>query len=137
MLQELCSHEYHQFADPLISFNDVVTSCYCRNLLPQYKTSLSDFKDAYLKLNISDTAKVHAVFYRIEEFCSLKNMGLAPWSKQATESLHQEFRKCLKIYLVWDIEHPLYTAKGYNKQCRSSTALIFSSFLYDCISSSV
>ena len=94
MLQELCPHEYHQFVDAFISFNDVVTLCYGRNLLPQYKTSLSNFKDAHLKLNISLTLKVHAVFYHIEEFCSLKNMGLAPWSEPTTESLHQEFKKC-------------------------------------------
>ena len=94
MLEELCLHEYHQFVNAFISFNDVVISCYGRNLLPQYKTSLSNFKDAYLKLNISVTLKVHAVFYHIEELCSLKNMGLAPWSEPTTESLHQEFKKC-------------------------------------------
>ena len=108
MLEELCLHEYHQFVNAFILFNDVVISCYGRNLLPQYKTSLSNFKDAYLKLNISDTPKVHLVFYHIEEFCSLKNMGLAIWSEQTTESLHQEFKKCWENYLVRDTEHPLY-----------------------------
>ena len=28
MLHELCLHEYHQFVDAFISFNNVVTSCY-------------------------------------------------------------------------------------------------------------
>ena len=108
MRQELCPHEYHQFVDAFFSFNDVVTSCYGRNLLPQYKTSLINFKVAYLKLNISDTPKVHAVFCYIEEFCSLKNVGLARWSEQTTESLHQEFKKCWENYWVWDTEHFLY-----------------------------
>ena len=84
MLQKLCPHEYYQFVDAFISFNDAVTSCYGRNLLPQCKTSLSNFKDAYLKLNISVTPKVYAVFYHIEEFFSLKNMCPTPWSKQTT-----------------------------------------------------
>ena len=53
MLQELCPHEYHQSLNAFILFNNAVTSCYGRNLLQQYKTSLCNFKDAYLKLNIS------------------------------------------------------------------------------------
>ena len=48
MLQELCLHEYHQFANAFISFSNVVTLCYSRNLLPQYKTNSSNFKDVYL-----------------------------------------------------------------------------------------
>ena len=131
MLQEVCPYEYHQFVDAFISFNDVVTSSYGRNLLPQYKTSLSNFKGAYLKLNISVTSKVHAVFYHIEEFCSLKNMGLAPWNELLNHSIKSS--KSVGKTTWFEIQNILYTAKDYYKQYRCSTALIFSLCLYDCI----
>ena len=36
------------------------------------------------------TPKVHPVFYHVEEFCELVNMGLGPWSEQVAESFHSD-----------------------------------------------
>ena len=69
-------------------------SCYGFGLHPSYKLNISNFKREFLKLNISVTPKVHVVFHHVEEFCSLKGMGLGPWSEQTSESLHHEFTKC-------------------------------------------
>ena len=65
----------------------------------------------YMKLSVSVTPKVHAVFYHIEEFCSLTKMGLGPWSEQASESVHQEFTKCWGKYKVKNTDHPMYGQK--------------------------
>ena len=124
LLQELCPHEHHQFVDAFISFNDVVTSCYSKDLLPQYKTNLSNFKDAYLKLKISVTPKIHAVFYHVEELCNLTNMcKLANHCIKSSKSVGG-----ITWLGIWNI---FYTERDCYKQCRCSTALIFNmNFIY-------
>ena len=72
----------------------MVHSCYGNELHPNYDLTINEFMNEYLKLEISVTPKVHAVFHLIEELCSLTRMGLGPWSEQASESVHQEFTKC-------------------------------------------
>ena len=123
---EVCPHECHQLDHAFISFNDVVTFCYSRNLLPQYKTSSTNFKDAYLKLSLNFTPKVQAVFYHIEKFYSEKLLNHYIRSSKGVEKL------------TWfEMQNILYTTtKNYYKQCICSTALIFSLCLYDGILSS-
>ena len=110
-LREICPKEHKRYFDTLSYFNDVVSSCYGFELHPSYKSNISNFKREFLKLNISVTPKVHAVFHHVEEFCMLKGMGLGPWSEQTSESLHHELTKCWEKYLVKDTDHPLYGAK--------------------------
>ena len=107
-LKQICPEEHALFVDAFSTFNDVVSACYGSQLHPEYKAKIVEFKNAYLKLKVSVTPKVHAVFYHIEEFCSLKKMGLGPWSEQTSESLHHEFTDCWENYIVKDEEHPLY-----------------------------
>ena len=93
-LREICPEKHQDFVRTYSNFNDVVTSCYGTNLHKNFKHNIAKFKREYLKLNISVTPKVHAVFYHVVEFCDWKKMGLGPWSEQTSESLHHEFTKC-------------------------------------------
>ena len=111
MLRELCPKEHEQYVNTFSFFNDVVSSCYGLELHPTYKANIAKFKKEFLKLKISITPKIHAVFYHVEEFCALKGMGLGPWSEQTSESLHHEFTKCWENYIIKDIDHPSYGQK--------------------------
>lgn len=96
------------FVTAFSSFRDVVSSCYGHDLQPDYKLKIAKFKKDYLRVKISVTPKVHAVFYHVEEFCEMTDMGLGPWSEQTSESLHHEFTKCWEKYMVKDQKNPLY-----------------------------
>ena len=110
-LRELCPPQLRQYVETFDKLNDVVHSCYGNDLLPDYDLNIDEFKNDFLQLNISVTPKIHAIFFHIEEFCSLTKMGLGPWSEQASESVHQEFSKCWDKYKVKHTDHPLYGQK--------------------------
>ena len=107
-LKQLCPPKYTPFVDMFSSFNDVITSCYGSELHASYKRNIQTFQRNYLKLEISVTPKVHAVFFHVQEFCELTKMGLGPWSEQTSESHHHKFTKCWEKYITKDTEHPQY-----------------------------
>ena len=107
-LEELCPEKLLKFPVAYKSFNEVVSSCYGSKLKSDYKDKIKTFKDDYMRLKISVTPKVHAVFFHAQEFCELTGKGLGPWSEQTSESSHQEFNKCWQNYIVKDQQNPLY-----------------------------
>ena len=94
------------FISAFESFNAVVAACYGTDLSAGYEEKIESITKDYLELNINITPKIHAVMFHITEFCSLKGMGLAPWSEQTSESLHHDFTNIRKIFKVKDLEHP-------------------------------
>ena len=98
----LCPENHENFVATFSSLNGVVSSCYGSALHPNYKSNIAKFKRDHLRLKVSITPKVHTVFYHIEVFCTMKGMGLAPWSEQTGESLHHEFNTCWEKYIVKD-----------------------------------
>ena len=70
-LREKCPAKFSQFVTTLKLFDEVVSSCYGFELARDFLKKIVAFKTAYLKLPISVTPKVHAVFYHIPEFCLL------------------------------------------------------------------
>ena len=108
VLEDIPPPEFHGFVDTFKSFDNVVKSCYGKELASNYKRTIYEFKTSYMKLGISVTPKAHAVFYHVSEFCDIKGMGLAPWSEQTAESLHSDFNKIWKNFMVRDTEHPDY-----------------------------
>lgn len=107
-LEERCPDEFLPFVAAFRSFNDVRLSCYGSKLAPDYKVKIAKFKADYMKLGISVTPKIHAVFYHIEEFCDYSGMALGPFSEQTTEALHHEFEECWDNFAVKDFDHPKY-----------------------------
>ena len=107
-LEERCPAQFLPFVTAFRSFNDVVNACYGYTLADDYKEVIQKFRLDYLKLGISITPKIHAVFYHIEEFCEISGMGLGPFSEQTSESLHHEFLKCWENFFVKDLDNPAY-----------------------------
>ena len=81
---------------------------YSKVLSSDYQQNINAFKKVYKELKISVTPKVHAVFFHVSEFCNLKKMGLGPWSEQASESVHHDFKKTWEHFKVRDTNHPEY-----------------------------
>ena len=66
-------------------FSKVTSAFYGEELDEDHQEKIEKSAKSYLALNVSNTPKVQAVIYHISEFCSMKGMGLAPWSEQCTE----------------------------------------------------
>ena len=49
-----------------------------KEIAPTPSLRISTFRQAYRKLRINVTPKVHAVFHHIPEFCDIVKMGLSP-----------------------------------------------------------
>ena len=97
----------HGFIQTLTLFKDVVTSCFGQNLDPDYKSKIAQFQPSYIKLPISVTPNVHAVFFHVPQFIKTKKMGLGLFSEQATEALHSNFKVYWDRYKR-DSSHPDY-----------------------------
>ena len=78
--------------ETLQAFNEVKKSCFGQTVANDFKISISKFAEAYDKLGVSVTPKVHAVLVHIPEFLD-QNLGhgLGYWSEQASESVHYDF----------------------------------------------
>ena len=107
-LETRCPTVFMPFVAAFRSFNDVVAACYGYNLASDYKQKIRKFRFDYMKLGISVTPKIHAVFFHIEEFCDFSGTGLGAFSEQTAESLHQEFSKCWENFFVKDFDNPAY-----------------------------
>ena len=99
------------------SFNEVVASCYGKELRPDFLDKIRIFTRDYMRLGISVTPKVHAVMYHVGEFCALTGMGLAPWSEQTGESVHHDFNETWKKFKVNNVQRPIYAAQLLKAVC--------------------
>ena len=97
-----------KFISAFNSFNAVVEACYGMDLHPDFERRIAVFVMDYLKLGISVTPKVHAVFFHVAEFCLMTGQGLGPWSEQTGESVHHDFNQTWKNYKVNDVEREIY-----------------------------
>ena len=98
-----------KFITAFRSFNAVVEACYGKTLHPDFQRRIAVFAMDYLKLGISVTPKVHAVFFHVAEFCLLTGQGLGPWREQAGESVHHDFKQTWKNYKVNDVKRDIYS----------------------------
>ena len=67
---------------------------------PSFKEDIKDFEICYRALGISITPKVHILIDHIPMFCERKQTSLGPYSEQASESVHSDFRKTWENYKV-------------------------------------
>lgn len=89
-----------KYVDVLHKFSKVVKSCFSKELTPEFKSSIEEFKNSYLSLDINVTPKVHAVFFHVVDFCSQNNIGLGFHSEQAFETVHYDFKQTWSRYKV-------------------------------------
>ena len=81
-------------------------------LAPDYQSKIRKFSRAYLDLRINVTPKVHAVMHHISEFCEKTGRGLGPWSEQASESIHHDFKQTWQRFKINKTDHELYGKKS-------------------------
>ena len=79
------------FAHALQAFNIVVAGSFGKYESKFIIKEIYDFETAFMKLNISVTPKVHAVFEHLPEFLNLGYGPLGYYSEQATEASHYDF----------------------------------------------
>ena len=79
------------FAHALDAFNIVVEGSFGKVESPTIQLDIVAFEKAFMKLGISVTPKVHAVFEHLPEFLSLGYGPLGFYSEQATEACHYDF----------------------------------------------
>ena len=103
-----------KFIKAFRSFNDVVASCYGKELNPNFHQHISKFTRDYMMLGINVTPKVHAVMHHVGEFCAITGCGLGPWSEQCGESVHHDFNETWKRFKVNDVERPVYAEQLLN-----------------------
>lgn len=99
-----------KFADTFEKFNEVVESCFSLTLDYNFAISIKNFRDSFLKLNISVTTKIHTIFFHVEQFCQHYGIGLGFFSEQAFESVHYDFCQTRNDFKV-DSKNKNYSSK--------------------------
>ena len=72
-----------KYVDALAQFNEVRKSCFGQELLPNYKLEIVKFKNAFEKLNVPFTNKIHVLLEHVPQFCDKMGKGLGFFSEQA------------------------------------------------------
>lgn len=116
ILRQKCSSSCLKFVKVFADFKSVVNSCFGKELHSDYKSKIEAFKRSYIDLDVSVTPKVHAVFFHVEDFCDLKNIGLGFYSEQAMEAVHFDFNSFWQRYKV-PIKNPEYSSKLKRALC--------------------
>ena len=99
----------------LEQFNNVVKSCFGRELKEDYLVHIENFADSYLALGKNVTPKVHAVFVHVPQFLKRHRdlqKGMGYWSEQASESVHSDFDS---LWLGSSYKRSIFH-KNYNSQ---------------------
>ena len=109
-LEGLCpsNNIVKKFANAFKALNDVVAVCYGYELAADYVAKIKKFSGAYLELGINITPKVHNLVHHLQEFCALTGRGLGPWSEQASESIHHDFKQTWQRFKINDTDDELY-----------------------------
>ncbi len=100
VLQRELPASLHKFVFALKTFDKVRTACFGQKLGDTFLQDISNFKQAYMQLELSVTPKVHCVFTRVAKFCQKRGCGLGMYSEQASKSVHRDFSETWKRYKV-------------------------------------
>lgn len=120
ILEQICNDRGSEgclkYVKVLNDFNEVVHSCFKKELKLDYKEKIAVFRKSYLDLKVNVTPKVHAVFFHIEDFCEITKTGLGEYSEQAMESVHYDFTVIWNKYAV-PADHPEYSRQLRRAVC--------------------
>lgn len=98
------------YAQALNDLRNVVHECFGMKLLPSYKDSIEKFQKSYELLNLPVTPKIHAIIFRISEFCDVMGKSLGPFSEQSFESSHHDYKEIAQRFKVKSC-NPNYSKK--------------------------
>lgn len=97
----------------LEALSEVVGACFGSGLEPNYRSKIDEFCAKWMNVGLPATPKLHMVKFHIPEYCEEKQEGLARFSEQTTESIHQDFYVTWQNYKVPQSSQ-LYNAKLLN-----------------------
>ena len=87
------------FVECLRSFSQLVHNCFGVKLNGNFETSLRQFKEKYMALEITIIPKAHIIFEHVGEFIKIINgdqneekVGLGYFSEQSFESMHHDVK---------------------------------------------
>ena len=83
ILKRRVPRKLRKYVEALGAFEKVRQSCFGQDLLPSYRADIQDFREAYEKLNIAMTNKVHVLVDHVADFCEKHQKGLGFFSEQA------------------------------------------------------
>ena len=92
------------FVDAFKSLNKVRLACFGKELDPDYKVFLDEFKANTLAIVehqdivLTITPKIHFIFFHIFDWCDDANIGLGLVSEQTGESIHHQFCSFFENY---------------------------------------
>ena len=124
-LNALLPENLSKFSVAFQTFAKVVKGCFTYKVSSTIKHDIEKFKEAYLKLNISVTPKVHIVFQHLYQFLADSNSntskisdwnGLGMYSEQAFEAVHASFKKRWENFKV-NPENEQYAKKLLRAVC--------------------
>ena len=111
-LADILPSQFSLFYATLLSFRDVVSSCFGFCLDPYFKDVLEKFRNNFLLLNrnfmVSITNKIHIILIHVQQFCELTGKGLGEYSEQETENAHTVFDDTWTKYKVKDSSSSIY-----------------------------
>ena len=118
LLRRKVPKKHLKFISALEAFNKVKKSCFGKVLSPTTRRDIEKFKQAFSKLEINYTPKIHVLIDHVANFCE-EFGSLAYFSTQAGESAHSDFKGTIKHYWVDEMTNPDIFAKkllaGVNK----------------------
>ena len=90
------------------ALNDVLAACYGYELAADYATKIKKFSRAYLDLGIKVPTKVHTVMLHAQQIWALTGRKLEPWSEEASESIHHDFKQTWQRFKKNNTNNELY-----------------------------
>lgn len=97
-----------QYINAFVDFNQVVQSCFSKELHPDYQSKIKKFIESYKHINVPITPKIHIIQHHISDFCSKMGNGLGRHSEQASEAVHYDFLNSAWNRYKTNEGHPLY-----------------------------
>lgn len=100
LAEEASAFEAIPVVSALRALRAVVEACFGATVSGDVAEKVAAYREAYLQLQIPVTTKNHAIFSHVTDFCQQHGRGLGPYSEQASESVHADFRLCWEKYKV-------------------------------------
>ena len=88
------------YVTALEAFEKVRNSCFGQTLHFSFKKDIQKFAQAYDKLGVQRTNKVHILIDHVPDFCDATKVGLGHFSEQASEAVHCDYKKTYRYYHV-------------------------------------
>ena len=98
-LTDFLPHDLKKFGIALERFQDFKMACFTQDLKPDWPERLELLKEAFDKLGVRMTPKIHCLFQHVPEFLTRHpDHGLGFYSEQPFEAVHSAFNKTWPNY---------------------------------------